>query len=574
METAEASAAGQSVLAQFGSRARQFTFQNSATQTSLSSSDVNFSDLPSGVWETRLHGSCPECHHFHVSVPLKISRRPGVYNGVRCRKCGHKWFGLGGSSAHASLVSQETLPRSFTLRSVAAAESTPICSDAPSMPVVMSLANSMRSMTAVGSPPLAAVLGTGLASPVVTRHRSQSQTSATGSHSGTAPAPVAASRQNSRLLSPIDCATRGLQSVSEPQSPVFGAQQLQSPVDTTNLGRQRSLKERVRGGINKVAGKFGYELRKIERSKSAPIRNYGAQSNEQAVESTLCRPPVTVSDGPTQPSPSLENGSPHTPLITTSYEGVRVDYRPTPSGNAPSALDIGLRRRELTAQANRRCLCSEDCHCKNACSLNIPGFPLSSLATQYNEQTTFDNPVPTQARAGAVRPRSSFEVAHMDHNDDCIRDYPDNYLCPCSSGTEQHRLSIASTLLSESTVSLDSGVISPNDQNIVDLMTELHRIFPQEAPAPQVQQPVPQTPHLTVFTDFRLNLEDSARIEGSGDNERTPTNMMSEIDYRQQDLTNRSDIDSTAAAIGSNSVRSSCSEPGFVFRRESVASVG
>ncbi|KAF2143399.1 uncharacterized protein K452DRAFT_297140 [Aplosporella prunicola CBS 121167] len=72
-------------------------------------SDMSFSDVPSGFWDIRFQGSCPVCHHWHYKMKLKLSRHPGVYNGIRCENCGHKWFGLGGNSTHASLSAVGTV---------------------------------------------------------------------------------------------------------------------------------------------------------------------------------------------------------------------------------------------------------------------------------------------------------------------------------------------------------------------------------------------------------------------------------------------------------------------------------
>jgi len=77
--------------------------------TGSTSSSIPFSQVPTGSWDTYIHGSCPRCHHWHNRVTLRVSRNPGVFNGIRCEKCAHKWFGIGGNSTHTSLASQETM---------------------------------------------------------------------------------------------------------------------------------------------------------------------------------------------------------------------------------------------------------------------------------------------------------------------------------------------------------------------------------------------------------------------------------------------------------------------------------
>ena len=109
--------------------------------TESTTSSMPFSQVPVGSWDTSLHGSCPRCHHWHNKVTLRVSRNPGVFNGVRCEKCAHKWFGIGGNSTHTSLASQETME---------------IFDDNNSV-VRSLLLQTMRNMSAVGSPTLAIV---------------------------------------------------------------------------------------------------------------------------------------------------------------------------------------------------------------------------------------------------------------------------------------------------------------------------------------------------------------------------------------------------------------------------------
>lgn len=53
--------------------------------------------------------SCPRCHHYHNGVLQPVHRHPTVHSSIVCRNCHLKLFGLGGTSFHSSLLSQETL---------------------------------------------------------------------------------------------------------------------------------------------------------------------------------------------------------------------------------------------------------------------------------------------------------------------------------------------------------------------------------------------------------------------------------------------------------------------------------
>ncbi|OCK84248.1 hypothetical protein K432DRAFT_133992 [Lepidopterella palustris CBS 459.81] len=109
--------------------------------TQSTTNSIPFSILPAGFYQTRLQGSCPRCHHFHNRATLRLSRNPAVFNGIRCERCGHKWFSIGGNSTHTSLISQET--------------SVPDTRDYEF--VRSGLLQTLRSMSAVGSPTLSIV---------------------------------------------------------------------------------------------------------------------------------------------------------------------------------------------------------------------------------------------------------------------------------------------------------------------------------------------------------------------------------------------------------------------------------
>ena len=106
--------------------------------TGSTTGSIPFSQVPAGFWDTFIHGSCPRCHYWHNKVTLRVSRNPGVFNGIRCEKCAHKWFGIGGNLTHTSLTSQE-MTDNF---------------DENNLVVRSWLLQTMRDMNAVGSPAL------------------------------------------------------------------------------------------------------------------------------------------------------------------------------------------------------------------------------------------------------------------------------------------------------------------------------------------------------------------------------------------------------------------------------------
>ncbi|KAL9610819.1 MAG: hypothetical protein Q9167_004488 [Letrouitia subvulpina] len=63
-------------------------------------------ELPS--FPTKFHGSCANCHHFHVGLPLIINTKPDHHEKIYCENCGHVLFGLGRSSPQLSLASIKT----------------------------------------------------------------------------------------------------------------------------------------------------------------------------------------------------------------------------------------------------------------------------------------------------------------------------------------------------------------------------------------------------------------------------------------------------------------------------------
>ena len=55
---------------------------------------------------TFLHASCPRCHHWHNAVKMSVNLE--THTNIMCHHCGLKMFGIGRSSTHSSLISQET----------------------------------------------------------------------------------------------------------------------------------------------------------------------------------------------------------------------------------------------------------------------------------------------------------------------------------------------------------------------------------------------------------------------------------------------------------------------------------
>lgn len=55
------------------------------------------------------HGSCVNCHHFHINTPFTINLNPETHTRLTCERCGHSLFGLGRTSIQSSLASVETV---------------------------------------------------------------------------------------------------------------------------------------------------------------------------------------------------------------------------------------------------------------------------------------------------------------------------------------------------------------------------------------------------------------------------------------------------------------------------------
>lgn len=78
----------------------------SAASTGMSISGMSY-DL-----NAHLHGSCPNCHHYHHArtVRMHVNRKKSVDFDARCENCRHRWFSFGGMRRHFSLASQLTIP--------------------------------------------------------------------------------------------------------------------------------------------------------------------------------------------------------------------------------------------------------------------------------------------------------------------------------------------------------------------------------------------------------------------------------------------------------------------------------
>lgn len=57
---------------------------------------------------TFLHGSCRRCNHWHNAVQQSLCLNPQHHTSIKCRNCNYKMFGIGRTSSHTSLASQET----------------------------------------------------------------------------------------------------------------------------------------------------------------------------------------------------------------------------------------------------------------------------------------------------------------------------------------------------------------------------------------------------------------------------------------------------------------------------------
>lgn len=374
-----------------------------ATNLSTASSAMSFGSLPSGTWDVRFHGSCPRCHHWHNKMTLRLSRLPGVYNGVRCENCSYKWFGLGGNSTHTSLVSQQT--RTLTFASEFSGQaSTGLSED--SNAGASTLITRLHSMSAVGSPFLTTC--------TVPQRQEDNHDQPRDDQRPT-------SRLRAHLSSSSGRDTRPLSKHSSRSSrnkkehaqqadqagPALGAAQAQEQAtnDTPAIRGFPKVKAKLKAILSRL--RITKILRRARRRASCqsvnttpatttennrplPIRQpRQANSHVQAHRQDRVAAASPQSPDEFVPRPPSRRQSAPEPRTRSDPHGDDAYQMPFSleknSGTAERDAYIrGIRRAKTDAAQRDRCECPDDCHCKRPSSSLIPDNPLSDRASLYH----------------------------------------------------------------------------------------------------------------------------------------------------------------------------------------------
>ncbi|OCK92171.1 uncharacterized protein K441DRAFT_186449 [Cenococcum geophilum 1.58] len=479
--------------------------------TGSTSSSIPFSQVPTGSWDTYIHGSCPRCHHWHNRVTLRVSRNPGVFNGIRCEKCAHKWFGIGGNSTHTSLASQETTDNF----------------DENSSVVRGLLLQTMRDMSAVGSPTLAIVQEdpSGATSPL-SRHSSSRH------HPGPSPAPPAptdiqmANSPTTILRVPqegnitvLDSRSHSTPSVHE----THGATQIQTkPSNNSSQGPRKNKRNFfTKIIIRNIKNKLDKWRDRLQRGKRRSAQN----------------PPAAVK--PADPTPMQET-RPMSPRQTSPVEAQQPEDN-LPEGTPPAAIPDRtvteppethrrtvlefrdelprLTHRERIARLRRTLTEQQTCTCNNntcSCSCRQRLLPSSSVVP--------DNPL---ADTASVYPSHPSEESGPWFND--LLFIGSRFEMPPA---QPHRYSNGTTLSGITAVSGDSSrsmtVTSGHDQNTRarslpgDLRTRM--ASPPRPSNLRLQTDLDQEGHDTSRGSMETGLTDEEEPVQQGiDGERTPT---------------------------------------------------
>lgn len=364
--------------------------------TGSTTSSIPFSQVPAGSWDTFIHGSCPRCHHWHNRVTLRVSRNPGVFNGIRCEKCAHKWFGIGGNSTHTSLASQETMDNF----------------DENSSVVRGLLLQTMRNMSAVGSPTLAIVQeDPSSATSPLSRH------SLSRHHLGPSPAPSAptdiqtANPSNTILQVPQegnigipDSHPHSTPSVHE----THGATLQTKPSNNSSQGPRKNKKNfftniTIRNIKNKIA-----KLRdRLRRGKRQSAQNPpAAVKSADPTPTQETRPMSPLQTSPVeaqQPRPAASNTSQPEDNLPEGTPPAAITDRPETEPQEPHRRTVlefcdglpGLTHEERIARLRRTLTEQHTCTCNNntcSCSCrrrlrpsssDVPDNPLADTASMY-----------------------------------------------------------------------------------------------------------------------------------------------------------------------------------------------
>lgn len=377
-----------------------------ATGLSTASSAMSFGSIPSGTWDVSFHGSCPRCHHWHNKMTLRLSRLPGVYNGVRCEKCSYKWFGLGGNSTHTSLVSQQT--RTLTFASdLSGYASTGSPGDATAG--TSALVTRLHSMGALASPFI-----TNCSVPQMPENdqegeaRPPSRLRAYMSPSSGRDASSLLSKHSSR-------SSRGRREQAQPPEqvdPASGPGQAQGDTGKDSP-KTRGLTTRIKGKLKAVLFRLR-QVKAIRRARrrascnsvetsratttenSRPLSVSTKQSrhtNRQALPSQHNQTPTLPPQSPAEvaPGPLLRRQSAPEPGLQP--RSLRSDLHGEDSYQKPFSLEKRprdpqrdehiheIRRAKTIAAQRNRCECPVDCYCKRPTSSLIPDNPLTDRAS-------------------------------------------------------------------------------------------------------------------------------------------------------------------------------------------------
>lgn len=376
-----------------------------ATELSTASSAMSFGSIPSGTWDVSFHGSCPRCHHWHNKMTLRLSRLPGVYNGVRCEKCSYKWFGLGGNSTHTSLVSQQTRTLTFASDLSGYASTT---SPGDATAGTSALVTRLHSMGALASPFI-----TNCSVPQMPENDQEGE--ARPASRLRAYISPSSGRDASSLLSKHSSrSSRGRREQAQPPEqvdPASGPGQAQGDTGKDSP-KIRGLTTRIKGKLKAVLFRLR-QVKAIRRARrrascnsvetsratttenSRPLSVSTKQSrhtNRQALPSQHNQTPILSPQSPAEaaprpllrrqsaPEPELQPRSLRSDHGEHSYQKpFSLEKRPTDPQRDEHIQEI--RRAKTIAAQRSRCECPVDCYCKRPTSSLIPDNPLTDRAS-------------------------------------------------------------------------------------------------------------------------------------------------------------------------------------------------
>ncbi|KAK8211006.1 hypothetical protein IWZ01DRAFT_483054 [Phyllosticta capitalensis] len=366
--------------------------------TPLAFDGLSVASLPSGTWDVDFRGSCPRCHQWHNKMVLRLSRLPGVWNGVRCQKCGHKWFGLSGDSKQITLVSHQMVKLS-PAHIIAQTESgdresfqDPFIDQwhaisAMDGPVLASTGppKSLQDHPTRVQPMRKFTIPEALDSSQLARRGSIQPMDLDGATENN-------SRQTSRGQVPTLSIRKGVRS-STSQSHV----QPRDGRETKESKVKGKMKTRLRKAISLLRGEGN--LKREQKPRKSTNENPAITVQEQAATPILRDGPKVERAKIRKPAPAAVSRSAtikHTRCQSAPEEtrhGIEdegfqsIFLRSTPMGPAchnifPQDMSELRRPRSLVARP-LLCSCDPDCHCKRPSSSLIPERALTDRASLY-----------------------------------------------------------------------------------------------------------------------------------------------------------------------------------------------